>query len=67
MILASTAPAPKISAGMYNGKTSIEIKTPPPRNPSVSAAPTDPIKLNTGVPINKLNTSIQSVSLGISN
>ena len=40
MIVASTAPAPKINAGMYNGKIRIEIKTPPPRNPSVNAAPT---------------------------
>ena len=56
-----------MSAGIYNGKTKIEIKTPPPRKPNVSAAPTDPIKLNTGVPINKLTTRIKSVSPGISN
>src|SRR5688572_13613457 len=67
IILASTAPAPKINAGMYSGKTKIEINTPPPRKPNVNAAPTDPIKLKIGVPNNKLITRIQSVSFGISN
>src|SRR6266699_2676490 len=54
MMLASTAPAPKINTGIYSGSTSSEIKTPLPRNPTVKAAPIDPIKLSTGVPSNRL-------------
>ena len=41
MMVAYTAPAPKISTGIYRGNTSIEIKTLLLRNPNVSAAPTD--------------------------
>jgi hypothetical protein len=40
---ASTAPAPKISTGMYSGSTSSDSSTPPPRTPSVSAAPMAPM------------------------
>lgn len=61
----STAPAPKINTGMYSGKISSDIKTPPPRNPMVRAAPTAPIRLNTGVPINKvsINKPIEAGSM----
>ena len=48
--LASTAPAPKISTGMYKGRTSSDTNTPPPLSPKVRAAPIAPIRLNTGVP-----------------
>ena len=36
---ASAAPAPKISTGTYSGRTSSASRLPPPRAPSVSAAP----------------------------
>ena len=48
--VASTAPAPNISTGTYSGSTSSDSSAPPPRTPSVSAAPTAPIRLNVGVP-----------------
>src|SRR5882762_5336046 len=47
---ASDAPAPMISTGTYRGSTSSESNAPPPRRPSVSAAPIAPIRLRTGVP-----------------
>src|SRR6266850_196377 len=45
----STLPAPMISTGTYSGSTSSDRSTPPPRSPSVRAAPIAPIKLSTGV------------------
>lgn len=61
--LASTAPAPKISTGMYNGRTSNDTNTPPPLSPKVRAAPMAPIRLKTGVPSNNdaVNTSKASI------
>jgi len=61
MMVASTAPAPKISTGIYKGNTSIEIRTLLLRNPNVNAAPTDPIKLSTGVP--RINVTINTTSV----
>ena len=60
-ILASTAPAPNINTGIYRGNTRIEMSTPPPRKPSVKAAPTDPISARTGVPSSNETTSTISV------
>ena len=47
--LASTAAVPKISTGTHKGRTSSGIKTAAPRTPTVSAAPTAPIRLSKGV------------------
>ena len=58
VMLASTAPAPKIKTGIQSGKTSKDTSTPPPRKPSVKAAPTAPIKLKTGVPKRSDATSV---------
>ena len=56
--LAWTAPLPKMSTGMYRGKTSNATKTFAARNPKVSAAPIDPITLKTGVPSKRETTMI---------
>src|SRR5262249_12444529 len=61
LTLASTAPAPKINAGMQRGNTSKAIRTFAARNPSVSAAPTEPTKLRTGVPSSKDTVIVASV------
>src|SRR5882672_828546 len=53
----STLPAPMISTGTYSGSTSSDRSTPPPRSPSVRAAPIAPIKLSTGVPRSNDNAS----------
>ena len=53
MMLASTAPDRR-SAPECKAATPAAINTPPPRNPNVNAAPTDPIKLKTGVPTSRL-------------
>ncbi len=47
---ASTAPAPKISTGTHSGSTSNASRLPPPRRPSVSAAPIAPSSDRIGVP-----------------
>lgn len=64
---ASTAPAPKISTGIYKGRTSRDTSTPPPLSPKVSAAPIAPIRLNTGVPNNNDRASTSNASVCRSN
>ena len=61
---AVTLLAPKMSTGVYNGSTSNETSTPPPRKPSVSAAPTLPNRLSTGVPSSSDTTSVPMASAG---
>ena len=62
--LAATAPAPKISTGIYSGNTNNATNKPLPRTPNVKAAPIAPIKLNAGVPSNKDHTNTNKDSLG---
>ena len=62
--LAATAPAPKMSTGIYSGSTNKATSNPLPRTPSVSAAPIAPIRLNAGVPSNKASTKTNNASLG---
>ena len=50
----STAFAPKIKIGIYNGKIIKDNKTPPWFTATVKETPIAPIKLNTGVPSNRL-------------
>ena len=61
---AATASAPKIKTGVYNGNTSRETKTPPPRTPSVSAAGIAPIKLKIGVPSKSDATRVPMALVG---
>ena len=58
---------PKINTGMHKGNTNNETSTPPPRKPSVRAAPIAPIMLNTGVPSNNANTSVHNAGTDMSN
>src|SRR5471030_3084094 len=50
---ACKAPLPRINTGMYSGRISNASNRPPRFNPTVSAAPTAPSRLSTGVPSNK--------------
>ena len=59
---ASTAPAPKISTGTYSGRTSSASRLPPPRKPSVSAAPIAPSSDRIGVPSSSAAVSTASAS-----
>ena len=56
---ACNAPLPRISTGMYRGRISSASSNPPRLSPTVSAAPTAPSRLNTGVP-----SSSDSISTG---
>ncbi|MCY1505706.1 hypothetical protein D9M68_399280 [compost metagenome] len=54
---ACNAPLPRISTGMYSGRISSASSRPPRLSPTVSAAPTAPSRLNTGVPSSSESSS----------
>ena len=53
----STADVAKINNGINTGNNNKANKTPPRFNPTVSPTAMAPIKLNIGVPINKVKTA----------
>ena len=50
IIAVSTALTPNIKIGMNKGRINSDSNTPLRRDPKISEAPIDPIKLNVGVP-----------------
>ena len=63
--VAYTALTPNTNTGRYNGSSRSASKTPPLRKPTVSAAPTAPIRLRAGVPSSRPSIKVGNAATGM--